>query len=114
METKILENKFFVSSFEESDIQFCFDQNDFVCSTILDGKQFIFLVIQNPCNHMTISSKNFSLQNPKNFRTQGSFIPIKQLNLFRTRPSFVRLCRKMCDTKTLGFLRLNLAYCFVT
>ena len=58
--------------------------------------------------------KLYSLQNPKNFRTcesfkfrsQGSFIRIKQLKNFRTRPSFVRQRRKICDTETLGFLRL--------
>ena len=50
--------------------------------------------------------KNFQTCEPPNFRTQGSFISIKQWNNFRMRPSF-GFC-KICDTRTLGFLRLNM------
>ena len=57
----------------------------------------------------------FSLRNPKNFRTcepfkfsnARFFFRIKQQNNFRTQSSFVRLLRRICNAKTLGFLRLN-------
>ena len=35
----------------------------------------------------------FEHVSPSNFRTQGSFIRIKQLKNFRTQPSFVRYCQ---------------------
>ena len=58
----------------------------------------------------------FSLRNPKKFRTfepfkfsnARFFYPYEQRKKFRTRPSFVRKRCKICNAKTLGFLRL---YC---